>query len=445
MTAATRPLRLGAFRDWAEHHNLPAVRAVATVKAWLSTGVFGIALVLLAGEAPGVREFFGLQTGRALVVLAVVCVVSTVGLTLIREASHAVRGVGALFGNALTIWFAASLVALSSARGAAVFALLPVFVATYHGHLFRTGTRYPFGVLPTCAGMLGALALDARHAGLFGLIVPLAVGLNVTLGTFALRTHELSREGERLREAVAAQAVRVRSLEIQKLSMALLDVLGQNHDISNTLAAARLNIDWLHRETAEGATPPDNGELHTLATETKGSLERLARILEESKRIGKEMGPDSALHDVDVVAIVERLRATIDRRFHVPVRFDHGDRAAAHVLVRGGTTMLERILENVLVNACEGNGVDTASEVTIAVTEEPGFLVIAITDDGPGFTAAALTSDLVAFTTTKVDGSGLGLYTAQRLIAASGGELTRANRPEGGALVRVVLAKGRAA
>ncbi len=47
MAAATRSPRVGAFRDWAEQHNLPAVRATATVKAWLATGVFGAGFVLL--------------------------------------------------------------------------------------------------------------------------------------------------------------------------------------------------------------------------------------------------------------------------------------------------------------------------------------------------------------------------------------------------------------
>ena len=60
----------------------------------------------------------------------------------------------------------------------------------------------------------------------------------------------------------------------------------------------------------------------------------------------------------------------------------------------------------------------------------------------PGFDPASLMRELAAFGTTKTDGTGLGLYTAERLVVASGGQLLRANRPEGGAVVRVVLAKG---
>jgi len=433
------------FIQWAEQHNLPAVRAAVTVSTWVWTGVLGAGIVLLAGLAPHVRGFFALRTVPALAVLTVVCTVSVVGVLLTKNASPTTRGIATLVGNSLTMWFVASLVTLSSTRGAAVFALLPVFVAAYHGYLLRMGTRYPFVIASTIVGVCGALALDSHQAPLFVVIVPLAVGVSLTLGNVALRTDDLRAERQGLRDAVAAQVLREKSVEAQQLSTALLDVLGQNHDIGNALAAARVNTDWLHRRTADSAAGPAYSEIHTMAGELRGSLDRLARILQESRRIGKEMGPVGALHEVDALASIARVVSSVDHRFHSTVRTETTLDASVHVLVRGGVTNFDRVLENLLVNAWEGDGKRGASEVVVQSSEGPdGFVTIEIADNGPGFNAAVLRQPVTAFVTAKHDGQGLGLYTAERLIAASGGELVRANRQSGGALVRITLAKGSA-
>jgi signal transduction histidine kinase len=431
--------------QWAEQHNLPAVRAAVTVSTWVWTGVFGAGIVLLAGLAPHVRDFFELRAVPALAVLAVVCTTSIVGVLVTNAASPTTRGVATIVGNSLTMWFVASLVTLSSARGATVFALLPVFVAAYHGYLLRMGTRYPFVIASTAVGMCGALALDSHHAPLFALIAPLAVGISLTLGNVALRTDELRAEAQGLRDAVAAQVLKEKSVEAQQLSTALLDVLGQNHDIGNALAAARVNTDWLHRRTTEGTPGPPYPEIHTMAAEVRTSLERLTRILQESRRIGKEMGSVGALHEVNAVGAIERVVASVDQRFHATIRTETTLDVGVHVLMRGGVTNFERVLENLLVNAWEGDGERGATEVVVRASEGPdGFVTIEIVDNGPGFLSVVLRQAVTAFVTAKHDGQGLGLYTAERLVAASGGELVRANRQSGGALVRITLAKGSA-
>jgi len=430
------------FSEWAERHNLPAVRASVTVASWVWTGLLGAGIVLLAGKAPHVRDFFELRTEPALVVLAILCATSIAGVLLTRTAPPGTRAAITIFGNALTMWFVASLVTLSSARGATVFALLPVFVAAYHGYLLRGAPRYPFVVLSTVLGIAGAVALDARHAALFELVTPLAIGVSLTLGSVALRTDELNAERDKLRAAVDAQALEAKSQEAQRLSTALLEVLGHNHDIGNTLAAARVNADWLHRETQEGIAPPA-ADLHTMADELRGSLERLARILGESKHIGQQMGPAAALQEVNVTSCIAHTVETFDARLRGIIRRELEISSNAHALVRGGVTNFERVLENLLRNAVEGDGERGASQIVVRAKDEPtGFMTIEIADDGPGFPQESLRQAIGAFGTTKRDGTGLGLYTTERLVVASGGQLLRANRPEGGAVVRVVLAKG---
>jgi C4-dicarboxylate-specific signal transduction histidine kinase len=114
---------------------------------------------------------------------------------------------------------------------------------------------------------------------------------------------------------------------------------------------------------------------------------------------------------------------------------------AARVLLRGGEESLRVILENLVANACEGDGARGARSVEVAVAPRPGGgeVDLAVSDDGPGLRADLLAAPVRAFVTTKPDGTGLGMYTASRLAAASGGELLRENRAEGGARVTLRL------
>jgi len=108
--------------------------------------------------------------------------------------------------------------------------------------------------------------------------------------------------------------------------------------------------------------------------------------------------------------------------------------------VNGGEDSLVRVLTNLVVNACEGDGTRGATCVTVKTRrgQEQGTVVVAVEDDGPGFPPERL-KRIEGFSTTKAEGTGLGLYTCERLLWAGGGQLLRANRPSGGALVEVVL------
>jgi two-component system C4-dicarboxylate transport sensor histidine kinase DctB len=427
----------GAFRQWTERYNLPVVDAAINARSWAATGAFGFSLVLLVGVAPGVSGFFQLRVLPALLVLSVLCSVSLLGVVMTRNASPVVKGAATLLGNGLTVWFTASLVALSSAGGATVFALLPVFVAAYHGHVLRTGLRYPYGAIVTLAGLGGAFALDPRHFAIFALVTPLAVGVNLTLGTFALRSQELEAERERLRAAIAAQAL----MDREQLSATLLEVLGKNHDLGTTLSAACLNADWLASETRQDHPAPAQDEIRAAARELAGSLQRITSILADTRRTGRTtMGKAADLEDVEIAPTLTRVLAAVQRSHGTNITVDV--EPGLKVVVRGGPTTLERIVENVLLNACEGDGKASAENVSVGVSRQSGCVVIEVGDDGPGFKMEALGATITAFATSKPSGTGLGLYTVERLLSASGGKLSRHNGAGGGAIVRIQLVSG---
>jgi signal transduction histidine kinase len=66
-----------------------------------------------------------------------------------------------------------------------------------------------------------------------------------------------------------------------------------------------------------------------------------------------------------------------------------------------------------------------------------------VLDDGPGIPTAERERIFELFTrlaaTSRVPGTGIGLYVARRLIQAMGGTISVANRSEGGAAFTVLL------
>jgi signal transduction histidine kinase len=84
-------------------------------------------------------------------------------------------------------------------------------------------------------------------------------------------------------------------------------------------------------------------------------------------------------------------------------------------------------------------------EVRAAVVD--GMVCVVVSDNGPGIPAEKLASVFDPYFTTKVEGSGLGLWIAQQIVTAHGGGLTAQNGPAGGAVLtmRLPLSPDRAA
>ncbi|MCJ8502987.1 XrtA/PEP-CTERM system histidine kinase PrsK [Desulfatitalea alkaliphila] len=94
--------------------------------------------------------------------------------------------------------------------------------------------------------------------------------------------------------------------------------------------------------------------------------------------------------------------------------------------------LLNRILENLLLNAHEAN-TDTPAQVDIAVETDPTQprITITITDNGPGIPPHLLPDTLFApLKTTKPHGSGIGLWQVKQLITNLNGSIQATNTPE---------------
>jgi nitrogen fixation/metabolism regulation signal transduction histidine kinase len=64
---------------------------------------------------------------------------------------------------------------------------------------------------------------------------------------------------------------------------------------------------------------------------------------------------------------------------------------------------------------------------------------LVVADNGPGFQGDLIGRIFDPYVTTKPRGTGLGLAIVKKIVDDHGGRIEAENRPEGGALVRVML------
>src|SRR5207237_44823 len=101
-------------------------------------------------------------------------------------------------------------------------------------------------------------------------------------------------------------------------------------------------------------------------------------------------------------------------------------------------------LKRALVNLVE-NGLHYGDTLIVTLSDAGAAVTIRVEDDGPGIPEDQLTSAVQPFVRLdparhrNTKGFGLGLAIAAQAIAAEGGRLVLANRPEGGLRAEIVL------
>jgi C4-dicarboxylate-specific signal transduction histidine kinase len=194
------------------------------------------------------------------------------------------------------------------------------------------------------------------------------------------------------------------------------------------LTSVRVNLDTLARGLEKRTDVSPTIRCAQGMRDDLGHVEEL--VLGVNLRTLEDLTAAEAPVPVAVMPVVARVLRQVSGRF--PGMRSHATCACveAAALVAGGEAALQRVLLNLLSNACEGDGVTRPGEVVVSVVfgAESASVFVRV-DDGPGFDPA----------TAKPGGLGVGLKVVRGISEASGGHVRFAAREGGGTLAEVRL------
>ncbi|MDF0489949.1 ATP-binding protein [Sphingomonas sp. H39-1-10] len=144
-----------------------------------------------------------------------------------------------------------------------------------------------------------------------------------------------------------------------------------------------------------------------------------------------------------------RSRLSLNEIVDVALRFIHQESIQRNVAIRpslgvdlpqviGDRIQLQQVVVNLLVNAMHAidhrEGVGPRQIVVTTEHEVDGLITLTVADTGPGIAETHLDNLFDGFFSTKDDGMGMGLTICASIMRAHEGEITAANRADGGAV-----------
>jgi signal transduction histidine kinase len=241
----------------------------------------------------------------------------------------------------------------------------------------------------------------------------------------AIETHLLQSELQTAyRELREAQD---RLVAAEKLSAAATLATSVAHDIRNIITPLNVELGLLSEAPNEAL---------------RAAREQVNRLAVLTQRLLAFSRPSQLQREaVSVGALFERLRPLLATQADlegVTLRLD--DRTG-NAVFSADLARLEQLFLNLAFNAFHAMA-PQGGELTVRAERVGSQLALHFEDMGSGIPPEHLPHLFQAFFTTKTSGTGLGLFSCQRIAADHGGSLEAANRPEGGARFTVWLPCG---
>ncbi|MFF8838242.1 sensor histidine kinase [Streptomyces sp. NPDC015130] len=203
------------------------------------------------------------------------------------------------------------------------------------------------------------------------------------------------------------------------------------HELRSPLAALRAQLETALRH------PDSVTEWPEVVAGAAADVVRLQALTDDLLLLASHRATAPAGEPVDLAALAEDL---VREHEHLPdatgLLLTCGT-PAAPTLVHGNPTRLERLLRNLLANACR----HAETRVEVTVEGDGSWTVLTVTDDGPGIPPADRSRVFDRFTrldasrTRTSGGAGLGLPIARDIATHHGGTLTIEDSPQGARLV----------
>ena len=206
------------------------------------------------------------------------------------------------------------------------------------------------------------------------------------------------------------------------------------HEIRNPLSSLDVQFQLLEEDL--GALAPQMRlPLASRLGVIRGELQRLDVVVD---RFLKLVGPSALeLEPVDVPLVVTNVCDLLR-----PEASRHQVEIIATVepglpLITADSVRLTQVLMNVIINGIQATS--GGGRVTVSASQTGEYLAMRVQDTGPGIPSNELGEIFDPYFTTKPEGNGLGLWIAQQIAVAHGGDLHAENAPDGGAVFVLTL------
>jgi signal transduction histidine kinase len=244
-----------------------------------------------------------------------------------------------------------------------------------------------------------------------------------------------AKVAERTRALEEAQAHLVRNEKLAAVGQLTASIA---HEINNPIAVIQGNLDLL-RELLGAHAAPAAAELKLIDAQIERMRLIVTQLLQFARPTEFAGYVDSvapALLVDDCLVLVGHLLA----RTRIEVRREF----TAVRTVAINRQELQQVLVNLMVNAI--HAMPGGGTLVLAVRDaDDGGVHVVVADTGPGLPPELLAQLFHPFVTRKKDGTGLGLWISRSLVERYGGDITAANRADGGSgAVFTVRLKGEA-
>ena len=257
-----------------------------------------------------------------------------------------------------------------------------------------------------------------------------------------------------IRDVTERRALQAKLIESDRLSMVGMMAAGLAHEINNPLGYVRANHDVLARElpriaaTAQSATSrhPELTDVAdglaqcaTMLGIAMEGLERVRTIVHDLRTFSRTVPHAGVLVDLHQVIDAALNIAQAELRDRARLKRQYGDPPP----VRGSTSRLGQVILNLVVNAAQAIPRERVEGGLVRVTTSTGpdgWACVEIADDGIGIAPSMLERLFEPFQTTKDgEGTGLGLYITNTIVAAHGGTISVESNEGVGTTVRLTF------
>lgn len=252
---------------------------------------------------------------------------------------------------------------------------------------------------------------------------------------------------ERTRELVQASKVAEEALQAEMQSqlrqVRFLEVV--SHQYRTPLAAIRSSIDSIGL-----ALPREDAANHGRIERIRRAVARLVEILEVNLARSRLQGP-SFRPRLSRISAGDVVRSTVQRAHDLTngaeIRVDMSPDASSRQLM-ADAGMLELAVLNLLENAVKYTAIKGESPILLSLETTAEEVAITVADSGIGIPATELAhvfkDSVRGSNVASTEGSGLGLFLVEKIVAAHGGEVDAQSQEGEGTTMRITLPACRA-